>query len=342
LFNFFKRYWSDLSICKDRILSAYSLDGTTWNHDPGIRVDVFQPPEFFEDMVYGCWVGEEALGFRMIYQGSCFKDGLWISSLNERWSKNGLDWGVARPTGVQTSSHILCWRRVQSPLFININGSNLIFFSGTDDYGVTRILVAEQASCNAWIICDDPVLTPDQYQYSVDKQITALMDPAVITTFNGGWRMYLSGCLNGSSYHHCIVSASSSDGRRWIPDPGIRIANNADGRRETANNPTVVHFGSGYRMWFRGSDMMPLNSHIYFADSIDGLEWIVKGLALRLRQWHPHERHGIGFPFVLKKNDSMFRMYYTGYWGNWRCGDTVKNYETSYLERDSKFKGDEG
>ncbi|MBU0877939.1 MAG: hypothetical protein KKB61_18605 [Alphaproteobacteria bacterium] len=79
--------------------------------------------------------------------------------------------------------------------------------------------------------------------------------------------------------------------------------------------------------------MMPLNSHIYFADSVDGINWKVRGPALKLRRWHPSERHGIGFPFVLKTNNDIFRMYYTGYWGNWRCGETVKTYEASYFAR---------
>ncbi len=342
MLEFIKPIWSNLSICKDRILSAYSRDGKSWIRDSGIRIDVSRTPEFCEDMVYGCWVGEDGTGYRMIYQGSKFNDGIWSSSLIERRSVDGLNWCAGQPTGVQSSSHPLCMRRVQSPTLCNINESYILYFSGTDANGVTRILAAEQNSGGAWTVCNDPMLIPEQFLSREDQKITGLMDPSVVATGDGRWRMYLSASLNGSSFLHIIVSALSGDGRCWFPDPGVRVANNFNGRKETANNPTVVRLGSGYRMWFRGSDIMPLNSHIYFADSMDGLEWEVKGLALKLRRWHPYERHGIGFPFVLKKHDDTLRMYYTAYWGNWRCGETVKNYESSYLSRNTNVRNGVG
>src|SRR5438046_10034944 len=73
-----------------------------------------------------------------------------------------------------------------------------------------------------------------------------------------------------------IGYAASPDGLNWARSPSnpVLLAN-ASGWDQTLGNPTVVHDGTGYHMWYAGNG--PLAIQIGYATSPDGLVWTKVG-----------------------------------------------------------------
>jgi predicted GH43/DUF377 family glycosyl hydrolase len=324
-------FWHNLAICKDRLLSAASADGVAWQRDPGARIDVRRPPDFDDEMVYGCWVGQAGSQYEMIYQGSRIEGGEWHSRLRRRSSTNGLTWGPPEDTGLCKGAHPLCALRVQSPFLLTLADTPKLFFAGTGKDGISRILSASRSGPTGWRIADEPVLSPSNINRPDNRKVIGLCDPSITPDGRGGYRMYFSASLE-DEFSQEIMSARSSDAGVWSFDKGSRITASSPGFGQVANNPTVLFERGEYRMWFRGSDMMPLWSNIYWARSRDGLAWEVMGSSLPYGRFRRHERHGVGFPYVLR-TDRGYRMYYAGYWGNLRCGTTVDYYKHLHSTR---------
>lgn len=334
--GFINQYLARLKICKDRVLSATSSDGFKWRHDRGIRIDVCRPPLFSEEMVYGCWVGKANGGFEMLYQGSKVLNAEWSSDIYHRFSSDSFRWGPCTPLHIERHRITQGATRVQSPFLHKTERGDVLYFAATGKDGVTRIVQSLYVSGKKTVVPKTECVDPKRYDLARIGKVTGLADPSIVKLAEGGgYRMYLSATLDGSPFRHCIVSAYSADGVSWAAEPGARVPNGQRGMMETANNPCVLQIGRRYRMWFRGSDAMPLRSHLFHAESTDGINWSVTGRILRVRSWHPYERHGVGFPFVLQLQKSAFRMFYTGYWGNVLCYSIVRYYKKLSRSRTS-------
>jgi predicted GH43/DUF377 family glycosyl hydrolase len=276
-------------------------------------------------MAYGCsFVFDLNNTPRLFYQAGYLVDDKWHSQILQKETldcSSPVEW---KATGIERGSHTLCANRVRSPHVLFTASVWRMYFAGTAKDEISRILIASSKDLKHWTISDTPILEPSIFSREDGKSVTGLADPSVIALPNGGWRMYISAEL-GNQHNQEIMSVTSTDGLSWIPDIGVRIRNGKPGMLEVANNPSALHHNGEIWLWFRGSDLMPLNSNLFIAQSKDGLIFSAPKKVLTYSKWHPYERHGIGFPHITTTKQG-FRMYYTGYWGNWNCKTTVDYY----------------
>ena len=116
------------------------------------------------------------------------------------------------------------------------------------------------------------------------------------------------------SSENCILSATSKDGIYWVKERGVRLENGNPGMKALVNNPSVVRLECGrYRMYFRGADNNAYQSCIFSAISNNGKDFVPEE-GQRMDYIGKYEKHGVGFPNVVKCGES-WKMYYTGYWG---------------------------
>lgn len=332
-----RSYLEYLRTPKDRIVSARSADGISWQRESGVRIDV-RKPSFDDEMVYGCYVRRDAnRQFEMFYQASRVQDERWHSRILRSTSPDGLHWAKPKSTGIERGSALLIQNRVQSPHLVSLNGQEMMFLSGDGPDGVSRIVRATRSE-QGWRVHDTPALSPDDFGNVGGRPVTALVDPTVAAMPDGRLRMYVS-AVRESVFFQDILSASSADGLVWTPDRGVRIAAGERGYSEVANNPSVLRQGSRLLMAFRGSDLMPLGSSIYLASSDDGLNWTKPRLALKYSRIARYEGHGIGFPLLLAV-DGGLRMYYTAFWGTRLCGQLVRNYHKWRAESPARRRQD--
>ena len=316
-------------ICKDRILSATSEDGLYWRKESGARIDVRRDPPFDDQMVYGCHVRAEAINsYRTFYQASTMVDGVWQSKIRTARSEDGKNWRDVQDTGISAGCHSLSARRVQSPHLVTAEGNSLMFFAGTGEDGVTRILSAVSRDGLRWKVNDRPVLTPVQCRRAEFPAVTGICDPAVVRGSDGGYRMLFS-ATHADEFSQSIMSATSRDLVEWSVDSVEGVV----GREfEVANNPSIILDNGTYRVWFRCSNKHPLESNIYTSASPNGVSWSDAKRCLSYSKLRSLERHGIGFPFVMRDR-GFLRMYYTGYWGNVLCHHAVRYYEQIHAAR---------
>jgi hypothetical protein len=131
-----------------------------------------------------------------------------------------------------------------------------------------------------------------------------------------------------------ICSAISSDGIKWIVEQGIRVNFGDAGCRFVVNNPSVLQINGIWTMYFRGSNNLPIKDKIFQAVSDDTLNWKIIGPVLKPDPFNLKERHEVAHPFVMKTNQGVFRMYYTG------CGGTIlDHFAFYYYELQYKEKG---
>ncbi len=120
-------------------------------------------------------------------------------------------------------------------------------------------------------------------------------DSEVVELPDGGYRMYYG--LDPRTYPENIniVSAVSSDGLNWTPEPGTRLP-----EEPRAAMPSVIELPDGrWRMYYNSS------GGIQSAISDDGLNFQAEGL--RLADYDDINRVG---PTVIRLDDGRYRMYY--------------------------------
>ena len=136
----------------------------------------------------------------------------------------------------------------------------------------------------------DSDLHPDpQTQWPSDAPRTGLcgaVAPRVVALPNGSYRMYYTQILphpgfaaGANDYSNAttrILSALSTDGITWVPEPGVRLApeqGGANGLRVVSAD-VVPHPDGGLRMYYEAcSDPQRTTSPIRSAVSADGLTW---------------------------------------------------------------------
>jgi hypothetical protein len=106
------------------------------------------------------------------------------------------------------------------------------------------------------------------------------LTPNVVAVPGGGFRMYYTVSGPGRDYgptRAVILSAFSSDGSSWEPEPGVRLAPHGPDASVRVVCPDVIPLspadGGGWRMYFEGQPADPRASVILSARSADGLAW---------------------------------------------------------------------
>ncbi len=154
--------------------------------------------------------------------------------------------------------------------------------------------------------------------------ICGAVSPRVLLLPNGGYRMYYSQMLprpgfpaGANDYDHCttrILSAFSTDGAEWIPEPGVRLSAEAGGAgdyRVVSSEVVPTHDGR-FRMYFeccRGPQST--QNTILSAISENGLDWQLE----RGVRWEEAGRN-LSSPRILFFPGGLCRLYYVNRgWG---------------------------
>lgn len=180
------------------------------------------------------------------------------------------------------------------------------------DHVPTVILSARSADGERWEL--DPGVRLAPYGPHADVRVVC---PDVVPLAEGGYRMYFEG--QPAAGPAVILSARSSDGLAWEPEPGVRFGDPA--RR--LGSPRAVYVGddgSGrarVRLYFH-SYTQPLRggldagNHILSAISDDGLVFTPEP-GVRIAQEGPLQTFAVYAAEALLLGDGTYRMYYAGW-----------------------------
>lgn len=143
----------------------------------------------------------------------------------------------------------------------------------------------------------------------------------VVPRPKGGYRMYFE--AKTSDRPTVILSAISTDGLDWQPEPGVRLSSDHKGLgaprclyfAATAHEQTQISWH--YRLYYHrrphpdhyGTDA---GHAICSARSVDGLNF-KEDPGPRLVQEHQHESYSIYAPEVLRLDNGGYRMYYAAW-----------------------------
>jgi hypothetical protein len=145
-----------------------------------------------------------------------------------------------------------------------------------------------------------------------------VVSPRILALPGGGFRMYYSQILprpgfpaGANDYDNSstrILSAFSSDGESWIPEPGIRLSPQEGGAGEfrvVSSEVVPVGDGSKLRMYFECCEgSQAVTNSIRSATSSDGLKWTMDP-GVRVAS----EGHNYASPRIVFLDDGQCRMY---------------------------------
>jgi hypothetical protein len=148
--------------------------------------------------------------------------------------------------------------------------------------------------------------------------ICGVVSPRILALPGGGFRMYYSQILprpgfpaGANDYDNSstrILSAFSSDGKSWVPEPGIRLSPQEGGAGEfRVVSSEVVPIGDGQRlrMYFECCEgSQAVTNSIRSATSSDGLKWTMDP-GVRVAS----EGHNYASPRIVFLDDGQCRMY---------------------------------
>ncbi|MEK7812542.1 MAG: hypothetical protein AAB296_02190, partial [Candidatus Desantisbacteria bacterium] len=137
--------------------------------------------------------------------------------------------------------------------------------------------------------------------------------PCVLLANNRYHLWYVS--QNGAQ--HSISYAKSTDGVTWETCPSNPVLEDGVGEvwdGELVSQPTVLHDGIQYQMWYTGYD--GVNMRIGYATSTNGVDWnkYAGNPVLDLGAGGDFDDTGVSSPVVLY-DGSLYYMWYTGYDG---------------------------
>ncbi|MBT4482183.1 MAG: hypothetical protein HOC71_00730 [Candidatus Latescibacteria bacterium] len=333
----FKNY---LSTPKDRLLSAISNDGINWKRERGIRIDVGKVGSNIIDGVFYCYVqyiDQESCNFEMYFHASHeITQGQWHTKIMRTESVDGLKWNLDNNPVISQGFHPLCEKRAIAPYLFKFGDVWRMYFTGVAEDGVYRILSAISKNRKEWEIEDGARIDPLNFNQVYKNQlknykVSGVSDTSITKLNDGTYRMYFS-ARGKSVFYQNIQSAVSADGIRWEIEEGVRISPGEKGFKTLANNPCVIPFEKGWRMYFRGADRSPLGDTIFTAYSDDGFEWDIQGISIKCNQHRLVEKHEVAFPFVLPLRDGRYRMYYMGCCGNLFDRDYINYYKKMHVK----------
>ncbi len=135
------------------------------------------------------------------------------------------------------------------------------------------------------------------------RSAARVLAPDLVPLPNGGWRMYAE--ARSDAAPSVVISARSSDGLAWTPEPGLRIADPED--RIAYGSPNCVALpGGGWRLYCHART--DAYSHIVSARSDDGLTWTLEP-GVRIAQDRPEEGAGAYSAFVGGGPETWWMVY---------------------------------
>ena len=148
--------------------------------------------------------------------------------------------------------------------------------------------------------------------------LCGVVSPRVLALAGGDFRMYYSQMLprpgfpaGANDYDNAstrILSAFSSDGKTWVPEPGVRLSSQEGGAGEfrvVSSEVVPVGDGSQLRMYFECCEgSQEVTNSIRSATSADGLKWTMDP-GVRVES----EGHNYASPRIVFLDDGRCRMY---------------------------------
>jgi predicted GH43/DUF377 family glycosyl hydrolase len=331
-FDFFSNIFDHILIPRDRILSAFSIDGETWKRERGVRKQKGGP--FANDMVYYCFLHKPVDfngDWEVYYHCSNQLKGKWTPKIIRARSTDGLNWiDFQKPVLIGPIDDLI-FDQIRAPYLLKFNQGWRLYFSARGKDNRTRIHSIYSEDRNNWQIESEMRFDSELCKNLIDPKsgkVTDVTDPCVVYLEDGTMRAYFSTIHSSLSYQN-IASARSSNGTEWEVEPGFRIQPGKKNMENCVCNPCVIKIGDEWRIFFRGADIYPLWNNIYTARSIDGLRWEGVKICLKYQRWNMNERNAVAFPFITKVENLGYRMYYTGYWGTLFDRSTIKHYMES-------------
>jgi predicted GH43/DUF377 family glycosyl hydrolase len=319
---------------EDRILSARSLDGITWFREKGIRIESSEKNPI--TTAFYCFVHQpvDLNGFyEMFYHSARQIKNTWKTRISRIVSPDGLNWGQEPLTVLDETTCSQPLTQIRAPYLWPIENGWRLYFSAKDTTGITHIYSARSENRIDWSIEPGARIEPEMFpaKESDDDRVIGVSDTSITRLPDDRLRMYFSSFL-GADWKQNICSAVSQDGLNWSIEEGIRINFGPHGYRYIVNNPAVIQINGKWKMYFRGSNNMPIKDKIFHATSSDGLTWEVEGIALAPNSDCRKERHEVAHPFVFQTSEGFYRLYYTGCCGTILNSASYAWYENFYRE----------
>lgn len=182
----------------------------------------------------------------------------------------------ANPVLQPTSATVLDNDSVDDPTLAKVGSTYYMWYSGTSEDGQRpAIFLATSVNSTTWARANggNPVLQGSAGAFDEDGVYGAdvVYDP---TNQLAPFQMWYSGradVFGGIGY------ATSSDGVTWTKYPTAVVGHGPPGSADSfaAADPTVLHDGSVWKMWYTGDDSS--KKRIAYATSADGVTWAKGG-----------------------------------------------------------------
>lgn len=138
------------------------------------------------------------------------------------------------------------------------------------------------------------------------------ISPDIVELNDGTFKMFFAVDQGVAGSNGEVFSAISQDGLNWTKENGVRISN--------ASSPAVLKLDDKYTMYFAGLPKGVSNSEFSFimkAESGNGDIFKLSGSSagsyvLSNEEMGEFENYGIKDPFVMKREDGTYKMYYVG------------------------------
>jgi hypothetical protein len=167
------------------------------------------------------------------------------------------------------------------------------------DYSTVRVLSALSQDGRRWTPEPGVRLTPEEGGAGDFRVASA----EVVPTADGRLRMYYECCIGPQTVQSTILSASSTDGRKWKLEPGVRLE--LPGRNLAS--PRIIHFPDGTCRLY----VLDRGRGIISAASKEGLNFTVEP-GLRIAQGDKYDALTAFAPEILHVG-GRYVMYYAGY-----------------------------
>ena len=240
---------------KGYILSAFSADGSTWEKEPGVRMDA--GGEGAEHWVWSPDVVPLPDGrFRMYYEGRTEQAGGEVrSAIVSALSEDGIAW--EREEGVRLGGKSSSY-----------GSPRCLYLDRDPGTGGTRYRLYASSFNDHNIVS---AVSEDGLEFGLEPGVRVTREgdlesyevyaPEVLRLGRGGYRMYYAGWVSapevpaGSRFHGRIFSAFSPDGLHWRKDPVICIDNGGRWDKAKASEPCVTDLAGGrFRMFYEACD----------------------------------------------------------------------------------------
>ena len=294
----------------DRILSALSQNGTEWEKEPGVRIDVGGLHNSCQ--VYYPKVIKTGDSYRMYYRAGGYK--AFVASA---CSNDGLQWEDESGIRIGLGGKYNIVKIESCDITYLANNRYRMYYSGFDGE-FWRIYYSESEDGLEWgdeDVCID---------VSDDSILPNAKCPSIVKKNQSEYQLFF---MRFSSEEVRIFSALSPNGIRW---GGLLPCHGLSNRGSVIRNPCVkIQRDGGYRIFFSERPFFsnPIGARIKSAISCDGIDWVRENKSI-IEPGNDFDKHGI-FSVDIIPIEGGWRMYYAGYWGrHWLEPLTLHRYRS--------------